>query len=81
MTAFMQIFLASPGFSSVQLLRASPIAALTRPSTSPLSNLPLVWPSNWGSGILTLMTATRPSRQSSPEGEGPLPLRTPLALA
>jgi hypothetical protein len=31
-----------------------------------LPSLPLVWPSNWGSGILTLMTAVHPSRTSSP---------------
>ena len=38
----------------------------TRPRTSLLPSLALVWPSNWGSGRRTEMTAVRPSRTSSP---------------
>ena len=38
----------------------------TMPLTSELPSLPLVWPSNCGLGTLTLMTADRPSRVSSP---------------
>ena len=36
------------------------------PFTSVLPSLVLVWPSNCGRGIFTLMTAVRPSRMSSP---------------
>src|SRR4030042_1159121 len=47
--------------------------SLTRDSTMPLTSefpsLVFVWPSNWGSRILTLRTAVSPSRLSSPEGE------------
>ncbi len=42
-------------------------AACTAPLTSALPSLALVWPSNWGSVSLTLMTAVNPSRTSSPE--------------
>ena len=84
-TAFWQIFFASAGCSSHQVFSAWPTAELTRPSTSPLSSLPLVWPSNCGSGSFTLMTATRPSRQSSPltVSCSPLPfsLRMPVSFA
>ena len=38
----------------------------TMPLTSVLPSLVLVWPSNCGRGILTLMTAVMPSRMSSP---------------
>ena len=34
--------------------------------TSVLPSLALVWPSNWGSGTLTLTIAVNPSRTSSP---------------
>ncbi len=40
--------------------------ASTMPLTSVFPSLVLVWPSNCGCGILTLMTAVRPSRMSSP---------------
>ena len=36
------------------------------PFTSVLPSFVLVCPSNWGRGILTLMTAVSPSRMSSP---------------
>ena len=57
----------SPGFSSRYWLRPSVTAVWTWPLTSALPSLALVWPSNWGSVSLTLMTAVRPSRTSSPE--------------
>ena len=41
------------------------------PLTSELPSLPLVWPSNCGFGTLTLMTAVRPSRVSSPSKPSP----------
>ena len=49
------------------LARPSVTAAWTWPLTSALPSLALVCPSNWGSVSLTLMTAVRPSRTSSPE--------------
>ena len=42
------------------------MARWTKPLTSELPSLVLVWPSNWGSPSFTEMTATRPSRTSSP---------------
>ena len=38
----------------------------TKPCTLLLPSFVLVWPSNWGSGTRTLMTAARPTRASSP---------------
>ena len=57
----------SAGFSSRYWPRPSATAAWTWPLTSALPSLALVWPSNCGSVSLTLMTAVRPSRTSSPE--------------
>ena len=45
----------------------SPTAVCTWPLTSALPSLAFVWPSNCGSVSLTLTTAVRPSRTSSPE--------------
>ena len=42
------------------------MARWTKPLTSVLPSLVLVWPSNCGSPSLTEMTAVRPSRMSSP---------------
>jgi hypothetical protein len=50
------------------------------PSTSPLPSLVLVWPSNCGSGTLTLTTAVRPSRMSSPDMLSASSLMSLLAL-
>ena len=58
---------ASPGFSSRYWPMPSPTAVCTWPLTSALPSLALVWPSNCGSVSLTLTTAVRPSRTSSPE--------------
>ena len=57
----------SAGFSSRYWPRLSDTAVWTCPLTSALPSLALVWPSNCGSVSLTLMTAVRPSRTSSPE--------------
>ena len=57
----------SAGFSSRYWPRLSATAVWTWPLTSALPSLALVWPSNCGSVSLTLMTAVRPSRTSSPE--------------
>ena len=56
----------SPGFSSRYWPIASATAVWTWPLTSALPSLAFVWPSNCGSVSLTLMTAVRPSRTSSP---------------
>ena len=58
--------LATAGFSSRNAPRRSLTIASTMPFTSVLPSLVLVWPSNCGWGILTLMTAVNPSRMSSP---------------
>ncbi len=58
--------LATAGFSSRKAPSLSLTIASTMPLTSVLPSLVLVWPSNCGCGILTLMTAVRPSRISSP---------------
>ena len=59
-TAFATIRFATVGFSS----RNAPSLSLTMASTMPLTSLlpsfVLVWPSNCGCGILTLMTAGQP---------------------
>ena len=57
----------SAGFSSRYWPRLSATAVWTWPLTSALPSLALVWPSNCGSVSLTLMTAVRPSRTSSPD--------------
>ena len=77
-TALRMIRLASPGFSSRN--SASPLltAAWTKPSTGGLPSLVLVWPSNWGSPILTEMIAVRPSRMSSPCRFGSFSLSSPF---
>jgi hypothetical protein len=50
----------------------------TRPLTSVLPSLVLVWPSNCGSGMLARRDAVRPSRTSSPEMLSLSSLRRPL---
>ena len=57
----------SPGFSSRYWAMPSVTAFWTAPLTSALPSFAFVWPSNCGSVSLTLMTAVRPSRTSSPE--------------
>ena len=52
-----------------------------KPRMSVLPSLVLVWPSNWGSVSLTLTTATKPSRTSSPLKVGSFSLRVPIFLA
>ena len=49
------------------------------PFTSELPSLPFVWPSNCGFGTLTLTTAVRPSRVSSPSKPWPS-LSMPAAM-
>ena len=56
----------SPGFSSRYWINPSVRTAWTWPLTSALPSLAFVWPSNCGSSSLTLITAVRPSRTSSP---------------
>jgi hypothetical protein len=58
--------LPSAGGVSSQSPNSSVIARCTKPLTSELPSLVLVWPSNCGSPSLTEMTAVRPSRMSSP---------------
>ena len=71
----------SPGFSSRYWPRLSATAVWTWPLTSALPSLAFVWPSNCGSVSLTLMTAVRPSRTSSPDRLASLSLSTPARRA
>jgi hypothetical protein len=57
---------ATCGFCSKKAPSRSFRSASTWPLTSELPSFVLVCPSNWGFGILTEMTALRPSRTSSP---------------
>ena len=57
----------SAGFSSRCWTIPSVTTFCTMPLISALPSFAFVWPSNWGSVSLTLMTAVRPSRTSSPE--------------
>ncbi len=63
--ALLMIFLATGGFCSRSAPSRSFTNACTVPAISEFS-LPLVCPSNCGCGSFTLITATRPSRTSSP---------------
>ena len=78
---FLQIVFATDGFCSRKYVSCS----LTTLSTALLASLfpsfCLVCPSNWGSSILTLMIAVRPSRISSPERLGSLSFNSLLLLA
>ena len=60
------------GFFGILLKETTPsfsfTACCTNDSTSGFSSLSFVWLSNCGSGSLTLMIATNPSRTSSPLG-------------
>ena len=60
---------------------ASATAPSTWPATSALPSLALVCPSNWGSVSLTLTTAVRPSRTSSPDRLPSASLSTPARFA
>ena len=71
----------SAGFSSRYWPRLSATAVWTWPLTSALPSLAFVWPSNWGSVSLTLMTAVRPSRTSSPDRLASASFRTPARRA
>ena len=71
----------SAGFSSRYWPRLSATAVWTWPLTSALPSLALVWPSNCGSVSLTLMTAVRPSRTSSPDRLPSASRRTPARRA
>ena len=64
--AFSTMRLATWGFSSKNAPSFSFSRASTVPLTEVLPSLVLVWPSNFGSGIFTLTTATSPSLTSSP---------------
>ena len=57
----------SPGLSSRNSVSWRPTICSTAPLTSGLPRRPFVWPSNWGSLTLTLITAIKPSRTSSPD--------------
>ena len=63
---FSTILRATDGFSSKCSRRPSPTTVSTAPLISLLPSLVLVWPSNCGFCILMEMTATSPSRTSSP---------------
>ena len=63
--ALLMIFFATAEFCSKNAPRRSFTNAVTVPAISEFS-LPLVCPSNCGCDSFTLMTATRPSRTSSP---------------
>ena len=65
-TALEMMRFATAGFSSRYAPSRSLTIASTMPFTSVLPSLVLVWPSNCGRGIFTLMTPVRPSRMSSP---------------
>ena len=62
---------ATLGFSSKKVLSFSVTIPATRERISLLFSFALVWLSNWASVSLTLMTAVRPSRTSSPESFSP----------
>jgi hypothetical protein len=64
--AFWMTRLAMTGFSSRKAPRRSLTIVSTMPLTSVFPSFVLVWPSNCGCGILTLMTPVSPSRMSSP---------------
>jgi hypothetical protein len=72
---------ASDGFSSRYWEMPSATAAATCGVTKAFPSLPFVWPSNSGLGSLTLITAVRPSRTSSPERLLSESFRTPLFRA
>src|SRR6185369_12085829 len=65
---FATIFLATGGFCSKNSVSRSFRNDSTAPFTSEFS-FPFVWPSNCGCGNFTEITATRPSRTSSPVSE------------
>ena len=77
--AFSRIALAAAGFSSKYSVRALYTTPLTRPLMKVLPSFALVWPSNWASCNLTLMTAMMPSRASEPDRFSSLSFRMPLA--
>jgi hypothetical protein len=60
------MLLAALGLVSKKSFSPSDTTDSTIPFTSLFPSLPLVCPSNCGSGTLTLITAERPSRTSSP---------------
>ncbi len=78
---FSMIFLAIAGFSSKYVLISSYTTLPTTPSISVFTSLSFVWDEKRGLGILTEITATRPSRTSSPLREGSFSFNRPLAFA
>ena len=78
---FSMIFLAIAGFSSKYVLISSYTTLPTTPSISVFTSLSFVWEEKRGLGILTEMTATKPSRTSSPLREGSFSFSRPFAFA
>ena len=70
------IVLASVGFASNQCPICSLQTLCTKPLTSVLPSLVLVWPSNCGSPSFTETMAARPSRMSSPVSFSSLALKS-----
>ena len=64
--ALSKIALAVAGFSSIYSSMYLYTMELTSPDISVFPSFALVWPSNWASFSLTLITQVRPSRTSSP---------------
>ena len=75
------IVLASVGFDSNQWVICSLQTRWTKPLTSVLPSLVLVWPSNCGSPSFTETIAARPSRMSSPVSFSSFSLRIFLSTA
>ena len=72
---------ASEGCSCRNVLSFSLTTDCTCPATSLLPSRCFVCPSNWGSGIMMLITAVRPSRTSSPVKLASLSLSVPCLRA
>ena len=78
---FSRITLATAGFCSRKIISCSETTLSTAPLASLLPSFCLVCPSNWGSAILMLMIAVRPSRISSPFRLGSLSFKSLFFLA
>ena len=80
-TDFSTMILPTAGFCSRKISSCLLTTLSTAPLASLLPSFCLVWPSNCGSSILTLMIAVRPSRISSPLKFGSLSRRSLFFLA
>ena len=79
--AFMMIWRASCGFSSMNSASFWLTVCSTRPAIGGLPSFVFVWPSNCGFASLTEMTAASPSRTSSPSRLSSFSFSRPLSRA